>query len=129
MVLPRAYVKAYRMGFHHLRAYQAAVLLRKEVDDLLAEIPARRREDLADLIKHLDESVNSVMNNIAEGNDSIYPGKKTQYLDLARCSGKESQSGLRSLVDRKGATPKRAFKAIGLTIVINKMLLNLDDSK
>ena len=111
-----------RMGFEHLRVYQAAVRLRAETDRIIAEIPRAKRSKVSDVIKHLDESVNSLKNNIAEGNDSRYPGKRDQFFDIARGSGKEARSGFKSLMDAGATTPNRAYRAIGLTIVIDKML-------
>jgi four helix bundle protein len=110
------------MGFQHLRVYQAAVRLRAETDCIIAEIPARKRAAVTDLVKHLDEAINSIKNNIAEGNDSRYPAKRAYYFDVARGSGSEARSGFSSLVDRNVISANRAFRAIGLTIVIDKML-------
>ena len=62
------------------------------------------------------------MNNIAEGNDSIYPRKKASFFDIAGGSCREARSALKSLVKRVAATHKQATKAIGLTYVIVKML-------
>ena len=119
---PRMVTQLHRMGFEHLRVYQAAALLRAETDRIIAEIPGGKRSKVADIVKHLDEAVNSVKNNIAEGNDSRYPGKRDHFFDIARGSGKEARSGFKSLVDGAAATPNRAFRAIGLTMVIDKML-------
>ena len=110
------------MGFEHLRVYQAAVRLRAETDRIIAEIPRAQLAEVAHIIRHVNEAVNSIKNNIAEGNDSRYPGKKDQFFDIARGSGKEARSGYKSLVDAGAATPSRAYRAIGLTIVIDKML-------
>ena len=110
------------MGFQHLRVYQAAVRLRAETDCIITEIPARKRAAVTDLVKHLDEAINSIKNNIAEGNDSRYPAKRAFYFDVARGSGLEARSAFSSLVDRNVISANRAFRAIGLTIVIDKML-------
>ncbi len=111
-----------RMGFEHLRVYQAALRLRAETDRIIAEMPARKRAEFADSIKHLNEAVNSVLHNIAEGNDSRYPGKRDQFFDIARGSGKEARASYRTLVQGKATTANRAYRAIGLTMVVDKML-------
>jgi four helix bundle protein len=110
------------MGFEHLRVYQAAVRLRAETDCIIAEMPPRTRAQSADVIKHLNEAVNSIVHNIAEGNDSRYPGKRDQFFDIARGSGKEARAGYRTLVQGNAVTANRAYRAIGLTMVVDKML-------
>ena len=110
------------MGFIHLRVYQAAIRLRAEADCIIAEMSPKWRAQLADVIKHLDEALNSIRNNIAEGNDTRYPAKKNYYLDVALGSCLEARSGLNALVQAKVVSPNRAYRAIGLTIVIEKML-------
>ena len=110
------------MGYRHLRVYQAAVQLRAEVDKLIASIPPRLRLRCGNMIKHVDECVDSVLNNIAEGNDTIYPNKKASFFDIAAGSAKEGRNGIESLVDRGAITRKSASKAIGLACVIPKML-------
>ncbi|HEY0305715.1 MAG TPA: four helix bundle protein [Longimicrobiales bacterium] len=110
------------MGFEHLRVYQAAMLLGVETDRIIAEIPGAKRTHVRDIVKHLLEAVNSIKHNVAEGNDSRYPGTRDQFFDIARGSGKEARSGFRSLVECGATTPNRAYRAIGLTMVIDKML-------
>ena len=110
------------MGFIHLRVYGAASELRREVDIIIAEMSPRERARCRNILKHTDEAVDSVSNNIAEGNDSIYPLKKASFFDIARNSCREARNGLQSLVERKAITQKQAHKAIGLTYVIPKML-------
>lgn len=99
--------------------------LRAETDCIIAEIPVRKRAEMADLVKHLDEAINSIKNNVAEGNDSRYPAKRIYYFDVARGSGMEARSGFNSLVERNVISANRAFRAIGLTIVIDKMLRSM----
>lgn len=110
------------MGYRHLRVYQAAVQLRAEVDKLFASIPPGVRARCANMIKHVDECVDSVMNNISEGNDSIYPNKKASFFDIAAGSAKEGRNGIEFLSERGAYTRKAASKAIGLACVIPKML-------
>jgi four helix bundle protein len=113
------------MGYRHLRVYQAAVQLRAEIDTLFASIPHRVRVRCANMIKHVDECVDSILNNIAEGNDSVYPNKKAHFFDIAAGSAKEGRNGIESLAERGAFTRKAASKAIGLICVIPKMLRDM----
>ena len=122
MEVPREHVHTARMGFQHLRAHGAARELRREVDKILTALSPRQRIWFSNILRHLDEAVDSVLNNIAEGNDSVYPRKKANFFDTARNSCKETRSALQSLVERNAITHKQAHRAIGLTYVIPKML-------
>ena len=113
------------MAYRHLRAYQAAVQLRAEVDKLFASIPPVIREKYANMIKHVDGAVDSVLNNIPEGNDSKYPNKAASFFDIAIGSAKEARNGIESLSDRGAYSRRAASKAIGLACVIPKMLRKL----
>ena len=110
------------MGFEHLRVYQVAKLLRAEVDALFAELTVKQREKFENIITHIDEAVDSVSNNISEGNDSRYPNKRKYYFDVSAGSAGEARNGISSLSGRGAYSPKRVYKAIGYTHVIQKML-------
>jgi four helix bundle protein len=109
------------MAFEKLRAYQAACELRAEVDKLRESLNPR----FEDLFRHVDEAVDSIKNNLAEGGESIYPGKQKLFYDHAGGSAREARSGLRSIADRKGFGSASATRAIVLTIVIWKMITAL----
>lgn len=110
------------MGFEHLRAYGAATLLRAEVDQLLAGMGAQDRVVGANMIGQVDRAADSILNNIAEANDSAYPRKKANYLDIAVGSCFEVRNGLRSLTRRELLQAEGAAKALSLTHLIPKML-------
>ena len=122
---PRGAGKIPRMGYGHLRVYQAGVELRLEVDRLLAELPRYANRAVQNAAAHLNEAVDSICNNIAEGNDSQYPRKAANFFDIAACSNREARSSLEVFVQRGTFTRGRVYRAVGLTIVIDKMLVRM----
>ena len=109
------------MSFENLRAYQAALLLRAEVDRLRTTLDPIFEA----LFAHLDDAVDSIMNNLAEGGESIYPGKQKLFYDIAAGSAKEARSCLRSLDARGAFRGANARRAIVLTLVIGKLIAGL----
>lgn len=106
------------MSYENLHVYQAAEELRAEVDRLAKSLDPRFK----DLFRHVDEAIDSIANNIAEGGSSIYPARRINYYDIAAGSAREACRGLRSL-DRRGAfNGATAFRPIVLTLTIQKML-------
>jgi four helix bundle protein len=113
------------MSFEKLRAYQAAQELRREVDKLRKHLDPR--PEFEALFSHVDDSMDSVGNNIAEGGESIYPGKQKSYYDIAAGSSKEARSGLRSLGERGAFKGASVFRSVVLTLAISKLLAALID--
>lgn len=113
------------MGYEHLKAYQVAQALRAEVDDLFADISAADRLKFGNELKHVDEAVDSILNNISEGNGSRYPNKRRNFYDIAAGSSREAGNGTRSLSDRGLFTRKRVYRAVGFCLLIPKMLAKL----
>jgi|SRR5688572_5682609 len=106
------------MSHEHLRVYQAAQLFRAEVDTLHEGMGSR----FDGAYEHLDDALNSISNNVAEGCASTYPGKQRQFYDIALASNGEVRNCLQSLA-RRGAFPgKNIHKAVTYTWVIDKML-------
>ena len=116
-----AFQLAWRMSFEDLRVYQAAQELRREIDTLRAMVtPAGMA-----LFKHVDEAADSILNNLAEGSSSTYPGKRRMFYDIAAGSTREVRSGLRTLDRRNALRGAKVFRPIVLTLAIDKMIINL----
>ena len=111
------------MSFEELRVYQAAQELRKEVDKLRVVVLPR----FSNLFEHIDDAVDSVANNIAEGSASKYPAKRANYYDIAAGSAREVRSGIRSIHRRGGFGNANVFRPIVLTLAIGKMLRVMTD--
>ncbi|MGQ0813244.1 MAG: four helix bundle protein [Gemmatimonadota bacterium] len=109
------------MSYENLRAYQAAQQLRAEVDKLKKVLVA----GFEDLFQHVDEAVDSIMNNLAEGNTSVYTGRRINYYDIAAGSTREVRGGLRSLDCRGAFNGASVFRAVVLTLSISKMIAAL----
>lgn len=101
-----------------MRVYHAAERLRRETDLLRPHL----RPVFADEFKHIDEAVDSILNNLAEGSDSIYPGKKLNFFDIARNSANEAGGGLRSLGSRGAFGDRKTIKPVTLAFTIRKMI-------
>jgi four helix bundle protein len=110
------------MGFERFRAYDAARQLRAEVDKLFDALSPESRAKAKNMISHVNDAVDSIQNNIAEGNDSKYPGKKDHFFDVAIGSCEEARNGIRSMIARKFLSYTNAGKAVSLAAVIPKML-------
>ena len=108
------------MSYQKLRVYQAAVELRAEVDKL-RKVLIRKPEFLS-LFAHVDDAVDSIQNNIAEGSSSVYPGKQAKFFDIALGSADEVRSGLRSLSERGAFGSTKTYRATALAFTIAKML-------
>jgi four helix bundle protein len=106
------------MSHEHLRVYQAAQLLRGEVDTLHEGMSSR----FDGAYEHLDDAIDSVCNNVAEGSASTYPGKQRHFYDIALGSSGEARNCLQALARRGAFSGKNTHKAITYTWVINKML-------
>jgi four helix bundle protein len=109
------------VSFETLRVYHAAEQLRAEVDRLAKDV----RPEFRDAYRHLDEAVNSILNNIAEGCTSIYPGKRRTFYDIAIGSAGEARSSIRSLAQRGAFGHSPIWQALSLCKVIGKMLTAL----
>ena len=84
------------MAISDLKAYQAAQQMRAELDKL-----GRPHDpELHELYGHANEAVDSLMNNLSEGIDSIYPGKKKSSFDIGATSNDEARNAVKSLHKR-----------------------------
>jgi four helix bundle protein len=111
------------MGFEKMRVYQAAERLRAIVDELRPHLlPGYSRQ-----LRHLDEAVDSILNNAAEGSDCIYPGKKIEFFDTAKNSANEAGNVLRSLGNRKAFGTHSTLDGVTLAFTIRKMFQSLID--
>ena len=106
------------MSFENLHVYQAAQLLRAEVDKLAKTLDQR----FVELYAHLDDAVDSIMNNLAEGNQSEYPRRRVNYYDIAAGSAREARGALRSLDQRGGFKGANVTRAVLLTFTVGKMI-------
>jgi four helix bundle protein len=109
------------MSFEQLRVYQAAQHLRAEVDRLKEKL----KPGFENAFKHVDEAVDSITNNIAEGSASIYPARQRNFFDVAHGSAREARSGLRELDRRRAFNGGKVFRSIVLAQAIGKMLASL----
>jgi four helix bundle protein len=121
MGMPGTQIQNGVMSFEHLRVYQAAQQLRAEVDKLAKQL----RPEFRDAYRHLDEAVDSIQNNIAEGSASVYPGKRKAFYDIASGSGREARSILTSLGNRSAFGNTSVWRGVVLCQVIAKMLARL----
>jgi four helix bundle protein len=112
---------AWRMSFEDLRVYQAAQELRREIDKLRKMVTPAGMP----LFKHVDEAADSILNNLAEGSSSTYPGKRRHFYDIAAGSAREVRSGLRTLDRRNALRGTKIFRPIVLSLAIDKMIMNL----
>ena len=110
------------MGFERFRAHVAAQLLRAETDRIFASLNRDARRRARNMLSELDRAVDSILNNIAEGNDSIYPARKRQFFDVAIGSSEEARNAFTSLIARGIFSYTTAGKAVSLATVIPKML-------
>lgn len=106
------------MSYHTLRVYQAAETLRIEVDRLRQFL----RPGFEAAFAHVDDAVDSIAFNIAEGGDSIYEGQRRKFFDIANGSTREARRGILSLKRRGAFGEADVFRSVGLTIAIGKML-------
>ncbi|MGQ0561607.1 MAG: four helix bundle protein [Gemmatimonadota bacterium] len=113
------------MSFENLHVYQAAQELRREVDKLREFL----EPGFEGLFEHVHDSVDSIMNNLAEGNESIYPGRRVNYYDIAAGSTREARGGLRSIDRRGGFGSAKVFRPVVLTLAISKMIQGLIDKE
>ncbi|MGQ0561348.1 MAG: four helix bundle protein [Gemmatimonadota bacterium] len=113
------------MSYENLRVYQAAQELRREVDKLREALVT----GFEGLFAHVDDAVDSIMNNLAEGNKSIYPGRRINYYDIAAGSTREARSGLKSLDRRHAFSGASVFRPVVLTLAISKMIKALIDKE
>jgi four helix bundle protein len=114
------------MAFEHLRVYQAATQLRLEVDQIIAALSLNATWQVKNILTQIDRAADSILLNIAEGNESVYPGKRAYYFDIAIGSCAELRGGYRSLMARRFITMPQASKALSLTYLIPKMLTDLN---
>ena len=112
------------MSFNDLRVYDAAALLRAEIDSIIQELPRGH----ARLVAQLDRAAEAVKSNISEARGQQSDAKRAAYYAIARGSSDEVRSQLKTLVTRGATTAKRVYKAIGFTYVTGKMLTALIDS-
>jgi four helix bundle protein len=120
--LPRTGCLFPRVGFKDWRVYQAAELLREEVDRILRKVPVRFKNEA----QHIDEAADSILNNIAEGSAFRYPKKRIYFWQVAKGSANEVSGGLQSLVNRGALRQIEVWRAISLAISIAKMLNNMN---
>ena len=110
------------MGFETSRAYQAAMLLRTEVERLVQQLSPAVCQRYFNMISQIERAIDTVLTNIAEGNATIYPGKRRYFFDVASASSVEARSGIRSLITLNVLSYPTAGKAVSLTYVISKLL-------
>ena len=120
---PRLRPYPFLMSFNDLRVYDAAGLLRAEVDSIISEVPRGHSR----VTGQLDRSTESVKSNIGEARGQQSDAKRATFYAIARGSSDEVRSQLETLVSRAAISAKRAYRAIGLTYVIGKMLTALLD--
>jgi four helix bundle protein len=108
------------MGYGDLHVHQAAVLLRDEVDTIIKEVKGNKYT-----LDQLDRAAESVLLNIAEARGQRTPGQRCNFYGMARGSSDETRRCLQTLVRRGAISWTRAFRAIGLTFAIGKMLTSL----
>lgn len=104
-----------------MRVYQAAEGLRAVVDALKPHV----RPGFSRQFRHLDEAVDSILNNVAEGSDCIYPGKQIEFFDIGKNSSNEAGNALRSLGKRKAFGSHSTLDGVTLAFTIRKMLQSL----
>ena len=109
------------MSFEKLKAYQAALRLRRELDALRSGLDPR----FAYAFEHVCRAADSILLNLAEGSSSEYPAKRVVFYDNARNSANEAWSGLRFIQIRGGFTSRSATKTCTLAYAITKLVAGL----
>jgi four helix bundle protein len=106
------------MGFEHLRVYQAAEMLDREILRLIPLIKPGHSGD----VNQLRRASGSGTYNIAEASGSEHVGRKLYLLEVAKGSVDETRSVLQRLV-RAGALRKEdIYRACALSRTTAKML-------
>ena len=106
------------MGFEHLRAYQAAEALDREILRILPLIRLGHSSDL----NQLRRALASITFNIAEAYGNEHRGRKAYFLEIAKGSTDETRAILQRLA-RVGALERpEIYKASALTRVSAKLL-------
>jgi four helix bundle protein len=108
------------MSFSELRVQDAAALLRAEADRIIRSVRGNQVT-----LDEFDRAVESVVCNIAEGRGRRSPREQAHFYSMARGSSDEARSCVKTLVRRGAITWKEAFRPIGLTYSIGKMLTAL----
>ncbi len=109
------------MSFEKLKAYQAAMRLRRELDQLRNSLDPQ----FIYAFEHVSRAADSILLNLAEGSDSEYPAKRVVFYDTARNSANEAWSGLRFIQVRGGFTSKSALKTCTLAYAVTKLIAGL----
>ena len=59
---------------------------------LVDELEPHLRPGFSRKFRHVDEAIDSILLNAAEGSDCIYDGRKIEFFDIARNSANEAGS-------------------------------------
>ena len=106
-------------GAHGLRVWHAAREFSETVAGLASEFPRGAPPHLRGQIVSAARSVSA---SIAEGIGRGTPGEKLYYLRVARGSLEETQSDLRSCINKSLITRRQFYDAWNRAIVIGRML-------
>ena len=109
------------MSFEHLRVYQAAELLDREVTRLLCLIPPGNSR----IIDQLRRAVASILLNIAEAYGSLENGTKLTHLGVARGSTDETRAILRKCVRDGLLKASEVVRSENLCRTVAKMLTGM----
>jgi four helix bundle protein len=118
MDLPRGGLLLRGMSYEKLKVYQVAMALRAEVDRLREGMDP----EFVLAYEHLDDAVNSIGNNIAEGASSTYPGRQKSFYDIAGGSAGEARNCLTSFAKRGAFPGMSVHRAVTFCVLAKKML-------
>jgi four helix bundle protein len=109
-------------SFESSEAWRAARILTNGVYFLCSREPLSRDFGLRD---QLQRAAVSVMNNVAEGWESLHASEKRQAYNIARRSCGEVRSMSYVLLDNKFVTPAEHTELVGQTVNAGKLVSGL----
>ncbi|MEQ2009529.1 MAG: four helix bundle protein [Limisphaerales bacterium] len=108
--------------FENSEAWKSARVLTNRVYALCQRAPLSKDFGLRD---QLQRAAVSVMNNIAEGWESLHPAEKRQAYNIARRSCGEVRSMTYVLLDNKFISPAEQTELLGHCIQTGKLITGL----
>jgi four helix bundle protein len=111
------------MSFKELRVQEAAKLLHSEVAQLLRSLPPKSVTR-----DQLHRAAQSVVCNVAESRGRHTYKERIHFFSIARGSSDEVRACLQICIRLGYLTEKTAYRAIGLTYAVGKMITALTNT-
>ena len=110
--------------FHHIRAWESAVLVAVKARKLVEKFP---RRGYTELREQLLSAAESISHNIAEGRGASSPKEFIRFLDMAARSASETASQLDLALEYGIVSKKDVFNLMGTIICTRRMIRSLQD--